>query len=440
MRSIRLIDLLDPMLTTSHATPLIAACARNTGGAACFDYANLLGYDSGTSKEVGLGIPEVKAQQPRHPHRYAVFPFPGVARGTDSFLAGRAGHSQGCAGSLTRYTNLHGLPPSFGIEVAGLNPVVKEPIMANTATTGISAAPELSAFAPELTVVDGQITTTSLQVAEHFGKRHDRVLRAIRNLIADLPADHLPIFGEIQIDVDLGMGRTRQDPAFRLTRDGFTLLAMGFTGKEALQWKLAYLGAFNKMESELVKLTTAPALPATITPAQAQHLRELVQLVVETGKQSHGETWTRLHRKMKTNSYLELRPDQFDAACQYLRGKFDGESIAAIAQKHFPHIAQLPAPTPEPKPMPTKLSPAMLVSLINGGCLADSAVRDIAMASANNLYRNACMSPSGYGEEVARKITHDLPMADLHAIVVRSTMEMTLRVHGYDIAQQAAAQ
>lgn len=307
--------------------------------------------------------------------------------------------------------------------------------MANTATTGISAAPELSAFAPELTVVDGQITTTSLQVAEHFGKRHDRVLRAIRNLIADLPADHLPIFGEIQIDVDLGMGRTRQDPAFRLTRDGFTLLAMGFTGKEALQWKLAYLGAFNKMEAAL----TAPALPQSITPAQAQHLRELVQLVVESGKQGHGETWARLHRKLKVNSYLALHPDQFDAACKYLRTKMDDASIAAIAQKHFPQIAQLSAPTPEPQPMPPKVPPEMLIGLITGGCLSLAVVRAIAMAAANYLYRDACMSPSGYGEEVSRKITKDLPLADLHAIVVRATMEMTLRVHGYDIDKGAAS-
>ncbi len=80
-----------------------------------------------------------------------------------------------------------------------------------------------------------------------------------------------------------------------------------------------------------------------ISAAQAQHLKELVQLIVESGKQSYAETWSRLHRKMKANSYLELSADQFDVAREYLLGKMDGQSIAAIAKKHFPHIEALPA-------------------------------------------------------------------------------------------------
>lgn len=80
-----------------------------------------------------------------------------------------------------------------------------------------------------------------------------------------------------------------------------------------------------------------PALDYTrITPAQAQHLRELVQLVAESGKQTHGETWNRLHRKMKVNSYLELSVSRFDEARHYLAGKMDDTSMAALIQKHFP--------------------------------------------------------------------------------------------------------
>jgi hypothetical protein len=77
--------------------------------------------------------------------------------------------------------------------------------------------------------------------------------------------------------------------------------------------------------------------------------------VVESGKQGHGETWNRLHRKMKVNSYLMLRPDQFDAAVNYLQGKFDDTSIATLIQKHLPNaiaaipmknaLQALPAPT-----------------------------------------------------------------------------------------------
>lgn len=72
--------------------------------------------------------------------------------------------------------------------------------------------------------------------------------------------------------------------------------------------------------------------PDKISPAQAQHLRELVQMIVESGKQGHGETWNRLHRKMKVNSYLNLSPMQFDEAVAYLQGKMDGQSMAALVQ------------------------------------------------------------------------------------------------------------
>ena len=48
---------------------------------------------------------------------------------------------------------------------------------------------------PDLKIIDGQITTTSNQVAEHFGKRHTHVLRAIRNLMAELPENARPNFG-----------------------------------------------------------------------------------------------------------------------------------------------------------------------------------------------------------------------------------------------------
>lgn len=122
---------------------------------------------------------------------------------------------------------------------------------------------------PELTVVDGVPTTTSLDVARHFGKRHANVCRAIRDLIAQLPTDHALNFELMVVEVDIGSGATRPDPAYRITRDGFTLLAMGFTGARALEFKLAYLDAFNRMEAEVsqrqAQALAAPAVPAELT-------------------------------------------------------------------------------------------------------------------------------------------------------------------------------
>lgn len=226
--------------------------------------------------------------------------------------------------------------------------------MADT-TIGTSVA----IASPDLEIIDGQITTTSNQVAEHFGKEHKLVMRAIRNLLAELPEWYQCNFAPIQIDVDLGMGRTRKDPAYRITRDGFTLLAMGFTGKEALQWKLSYITAFNKMEAELLARTTRPANPAIdytrISPAQAQGLKELVHSIVDAKAQGFAETWARLHKKFRVNSYLELPATRFEEARDYLLGK-------------LPEAPQQPQAAPQPTAFTQALAAARenALSYMNG--------------------------------------------------------------------------
>ncbi len=121
-------------------------------------------------------------------------------------------------------------------------------------TTPWGAAPEL------VSIIGGQAKTTSLLVAEKFGKRHDTVLRAIRRL------DCSPEFTERNFAVSAYSDSTgRQLPYFEMTRDGFTFLAMSFTGKIAAQWKEHYLHAFNAMEATL----QAPQKPDILEQARA---------------------------------------------------------------------------------------------------------------------------------------------------------------------------
>lgn len=106
---------------------------------------------------------------------------------------------------------------------------------------------------PALNAHSGQITATSLQVAEHFGKRHADVIRAIRNLgCSDEFTERNFALSEF-ID---SSGRSL--PLFHITRDGFAMLAMGFTGKEAMHWKEAYISTFNAMEAKLRALYVEP--------------------------------------------------------------------------------------------------------------------------------------------------------------------------------------
>lgn len=132
----------------------------------------------------------------------------------------------------------------------------------------LSIAPTLSKSASlNLEVVEGRPTTTSLAVAERFGKLHKNVIKAIKGLECT-PDFHKLNFEPMEIEVQIGMGKARKDPAYRMTRDGFTFLCMGFTGKEAAKWKEAYINAFNQMEQELLKCQE-PALLAD--PAMVTH-------------------------------------------------------------------------------------------------------------------------------------------------------------------------
>lgn len=130
---------------------------------------------------------------------------------------------------------------------------------------------------PDLEIIEGQITTTSLQIAAHFNKRHADVIRAIKKM--EIPAEYRERnFALTFSEVPGPNGAVRKEPSYRITRDGFTLLAMGFTGKEAMQWKVAYLTAFNKMEQELLARTAYTVQPSdTLTEAQKQTLRTLLE-------------------------------------------------------------------------------------------------------------------------------------------------------------------
>jgi Rha family phage regulatory protein len=94
---------------------------------------------------------------------------------------------------------------------------------------------------------DNRATTTSLIVAEFFEKQHNHVMRDIRNLMEDLPEGGLSNFAPSSYQNE----QNKTQPMFEMSRDGFSLLAMGFTGKRALEWKVKFLKAFNQMEGSL---------------------------------------------------------------------------------------------------------------------------------------------------------------------------------------------
>jgi Rha family phage regulatory protein len=98
--------------------------------------------------------------------------------------------------------------------------------------------------------------TTSLVVAEKFEKNHFHVLRDIENIIKNCPDKRFreSNFGCTMRDIPGPKNSVRQEKMYNLTRDGFTMLAMGFTGSKAFLWKIAFINAFNRMEAKLNEL------------------------------------------------------------------------------------------------------------------------------------------------------------------------------------------
>ena len=97
-----------------------------------------------------------------------------------------------------------------------------------------------------MAIKDGRV------VAKAFGKRPDNVCRDIRDLIAKAPAGAVLNF-ELRQEYQKhsnGQGGTTVS-FYEMDRDAFALLAMGFTGAPAIQWKLKFIAAFNAMEQRL---------------------------------------------------------------------------------------------------------------------------------------------------------------------------------------------
>lgn len=119
---------------------------------------------------------------------------------------------------------------------------------------------------------NGEIFASSREVAKHFGKEARNVVRDIKNLTAQNCAVE-----KMFIETTYINERGREYPMYLMNRDGFSLLVMGFTGKKALEWKLKYIDAFNKMK-EMLKNKVQVRLLTTY--------EEAMELWLETKKES----------------------------------------------------------------------------------------------------------------------------------------------------------
>ena len=108
----------------------------------------------------------------------------------------------------------------------------------------------MNEITPVVEQVDGKVWTTSYEGARYFGTQHFHVMRDIEKLIPKKPELRGSNFG-LTFEIKQIGNTKRRTSYYLIDKDGFTLLAMGFTGDKALDFKIAYIQAFNRMEQVL---------------------------------------------------------------------------------------------------------------------------------------------------------------------------------------------
>lgn len=114
---------------------------------------------------------------------------------------------------------------------------------------------------------DQQAVTSSLRVAETFGKQHKNVVQAIENKIST--AENSALLENMFVEGKYTASNGKSNPMYYMNRDGFAFIVMGFTGHKADNFKLQYIKAFNEMEQQ-VKFQVPSTLPEALRLAADQ--------------------------------------------------------------------------------------------------------------------------------------------------------------------------
>ena len=170
----------------------------------------------------------------------------------------------------------------------------------------------------EVTVV------SSLDVAETFEKRHDHVIRDIRELECS-DEFRLSNFGESSYM----NSQNKKQPMYYVTRDGFTLLAMGYTGEKAMKFKEAYIKQFNAME----RMLQGKLIEREKGIAVRQSLTKALQLSAEN-ERMHGHAYSKytncIYKVLFGMNANKLREHYGISKKDNLRDCFSAEELRAV--------------------------------------------------------------------------------------------------------------
>jgi len=200
--------------------------------------------------------------------------------------------------------------------------------------------------APILAVINNTVTALSTDVALFFQKAHRQVIASIESLLKALPANRVQNFMQTVVTRENPSGGAPiQSKAYRMTRDGFTLLVMGWTGEKALQFKLIWLDAFNRMEEQLrsknqltydqalkiVEERKALEISRRIDSEQQYLLKQAVcrKAYALFGNRHYSNVWNKVKDHFRVPRYTHIPADRFQEAMQF---------IQSLTRADFPNI------------------------------------------------------------------------------------------------------
>lgn len=160
-------------------------------------------------------------------------------------------------------------------------------------------------------IIEGRPVTSSRIVAEYFGKRHNDVLRGIRDLI-EKNTDLSKSFIAREEQIETGNGASRSNPVFLMDQKGFCILAMGFTGAKALEFKCAFYDEFERMKNEL-------EAPTTITPAEQRAIQREVAIRAHKTSSNYRTIYRAIKVRYQIARYDQLPRTQLEDCLDFIK-------------------------------------------------------------------------------------------------------------------------
>ena len=165
-------------------------------------------------------------------------------------------------------------------------------------------------------IIEGRPVTSSIKVAEYFGKLHKNVIRDIEELTSKKPELRERNFALAEEVKQVG-ATTRKVPFYWMDRKGFSILAMGFTGAKALDFKCAFYDEFERMEKALHP-TCPVAATQTIDAAQQLAVKKAVARRAKNVAVHYQTLYRALYDRFQVPRYTELLRSDFDDAIRFI--------------------------------------------------------------------------------------------------------------------------